>query len=710
MRLLHTIIPAIFAATTFAFPRPLSESGDPCASLATLMNQSAIVPATAALSCLKSVPFSEPEAIELISNLRLFTNFIASQGYYPTPTNPSLEIPPFNINSTINTIEFRARSGSYNNGFEFWREISLAYTGFRDGHMAFQPLCGGSAFSWYHEYPIVSIGGREIYTIVPDTQTSNSSRSTSARLGKKVTHINGQDSVEYLLEMSKIQPDLFLYFDEDVRWNGLMTWPSNTAGVFANRTHWVGEEEEKLHLTFESGEEVTVEWKAVYSGSGAFTDTKSFTAEACYLHPELYKFQSPKVAGPLLKDDPTGDKYVSEYSSVLSKIASSTEISTATTTSASITEIPTSSATTTDAPTSTVTDFPTPTTSLVGYPTPLARGPDDTLIFFPDPDNSPSVAVLRIPTFDVAENATTAWHAFLNATLTTLGSRGVSKLVIDVSDNPGGNIELPKRVMRMLFPKSLSGVVGTEPDYNFEWRYHSALAKMVRAAADDYTPNFAESRFVNLTGGNFSSIDEILGPYYDSKPDDYFTTIGIPRADLLTPDLEDLFPWKNFFEKEDVVVVSNGQCSSSCHFLVEFLMQFGVRSYALGGRGGYRNMQAVGGTKTGVIVTYDVLVLDTFKMFGDTTDQKDLPKIPATLYGSARVSMENAFRPGADEIPLFFTYTPACRKIPITKKMATDINEVWRVVKEVAWGEGQVTQCDHGDGGDGSEKSGYHGY
>ncbi|KAF8247319.1 hypothetical protein K440DRAFT_661519 [Wilcoxina mikolae CBS 423.85] len=691
MHLLHILIPAIFAATTFAFPRPPSESEDPCASLATLMNQSVIVPATAALNCLKSVPFSEPEAVELISNLRLFTNFIASQGYYPTPTNPSLGIPPFNINSTIDTIESRARSGSYNNGFEFWREVSLAYTGFRDGHMAFQPLCGGSVFSWYHEYPIVSIGGREIYTIVPDTKTSNSSGSTLARLDKKVTHINGQDSVEFLLEMSKIQRDLFLYFDEDVRWNALMTWPSNTAGVFANRTHWAGEEEEKLHLTFESGEEVTVEWKAVYSGSGVFTDTKSFTAEACYLHPELYKFQSPKVAGPLWKDDPTGDKYTSEYSSVLSKIASSTETSTATTTPVSITEIPTSSATTTDAPTSPVTDFPTPTTSLVGYPTPLARGPDDTLIFFPDPDNSPSVAVLQIPTFEVADNATTPWHAFLNATLTTLGSRGVSKLVIDVSDNPGGNIELPKRVMRMLFPKSLSGVVGTEPEYNFEWRYHSALAKMVRATADDYTPHFAESRFVNLTGGNFSSIDEILGPYYDSKPDDYFTTIGIPRANLLTPDLEGLFPWKNFFAKEDVVV-------------------FGVRSYALGGRGGYRNMQAVGGTKTGVVVNYDVLVPDTFKMFGDTTDQKDLPKFPATLYGRASLSMENAFRPGADEIPLFFTYTPACRKIPMTKEMATDINEVWRVVKKVAWGEGQRTGCDPEDSGDGGRNGRYYDY
>jgi len=78
-------------------------------------------------------------------------------------------------------------------------------------------------------------------------------------------------------------------------------------------------------------------------------------------------------------------------------------------------------------------------------------------------------------------------------------------------------------------------------------------------------------------------------------------------------------------------------------------------------------------------------------MFGDTTDQKDLPKIPATQY-SASASLENSFRLG-DDVPLFFRYTPACRRLPVTKSMATDIEEVWREVKRVAWGNG-TTGCD----------------
>jgi len=457
--------------------------------------------------------------------------------------------------------------------------------------MAFLPMCGGSAFSWYHEYPIVAVGGKEIYTIfIPPRNTSTP---IPARLDKKVTQINGKDSAQFLLEMSQTLPDLFSFFDPDVRWNGLMTsYPSNR-GSFANRTLWAGEEEEKLRLTFEGGEEVAVQWKAMYRGSGVFKDTATFAATTCYLHPDLYKFQSPKVAGPLWNKDPTGETYSIALSSVLSKISATQTFTTPAV--PSLTDIPTTTPTNTLPPTTTA--LPTPTTSLRGYPTPLYRGPDDTLIFYPDPDNTPTLAVLRIPTFSVFSNATALWDTFLNATLTTLGTSGVTKLLIDVSANPGGNVNLPKRVLRMLFPNTVSSVPGTIPEYEFEWRYHSAMEKMLRATTDAFTPQFDDGRIVNRTGGNFS-IDEVVGPYFDPKPKDYFTVRGIPRDDLLTAEDVGDFPSRDFFKKEDVVVVSNGQCSSSCHFFVEFLMQFGVRSYVLGGRGGGGKMQAVGGTKT----------------------------------------------------------------------------------------------------------------
>jgi len=555
-----------------------------------------IVSATSALDCLKSVPFSEPQALEFITSLRLFSNFAAHQAYYRSPINPVLEIPEFDINGIISTIESRAKSAYYRNGWEFWREVSLAYTKFRDGHGMFNAVCGGSAFLYWHEYPIVSVGGREIYTITfPYTLSSNSTR--TAKLDRKVTHINNQPAVQFLLDMSQTLPDLSNYFDPDARWNSLMwNYPMGQSSTFTNRTLWSGEAEEKLQLTFEGGEEVVVEWKAGvpatadYSG---FNDTASFAKIVCYLDPAQYELYSPKIAGPVWKKDPSGET----FSSMLSSLVSTAEPSTATS------GIPqSSSVTTTDIPLSTATAITTSTTSLTGYPTPFARGPEDSLVVFPDPDMSPSVAVLRIPTYEFGNTSTEStpeWDIFLQKTITELGESGVKRLLIDVSGNGGGRARLAKRTMRMIFPESFHGV-GHEPEIHFRWRYHSALAKIFKAVPEKPFISDYDGRgtFRTLQGRNFSSVEDILGPYYNSQVDDYFTSEAIPARNLLTPEDDGVFPRKNYWRTQDVIIISNGLCSSTCHFFVELMEQLGVRSYAIGGRPGHIPMQAVGGTKS----------------------------------------------------------------------------------------------------------------
>ncbi|KAF8247296.1 hypothetical protein K440DRAFT_661505 [Wilcoxina mikolae CBS 423.85] len=691
-------ITAIFVASSIAVPTPVAApkeappKTDACAVLASNFNQSNIVTASSALDCLKSVPFAEPQALEFITSLRLFTNFAAHQAYYRSPINPVLEIPEFDINDTISTIESRAKSGYYQNGWEFWREVSLAYTQFRDGHGSFNAVCGGTAFLYWHDYPIVSVRG-EIYTITfPYRFGSNSTR--TAKLDRKVTHINNQPAVEFLLDMAQTLPDLSDYFDPDTRWNALMWTSVDRSSTFTNRTFWAGEEEEKLQLTFDGGEEVVVEWKAGMPASadyiGQFNDTASFAEVVCYLNPAEYKLYSPTIAGPVLQKDPSGDT----FNSMLSSVLSTAEPSTATS------GIPqSSSVTTTDIPLVTATATATSTTtSLTGYPTPISRGPEDSLVVFPDPDMSPSVAVLRIPTYEVGNGTSESfpeWDAFLNRTITVLGESGVKRLLIDVSGNGGGYAKLAKRTMRMIFPGSFPGA-GHEPEIHFRWRYHSAMVKIFNAVPEkpfssDYD---ARGHFRTLQGGNFSSVDDILGPYYNSQVDDYFTSEGIASRDLLAPEDDGVFPSKNYWRAQDIVIISNGLCSSTCHFFVELMEQMGVRSYAIGGRPGHIPMQAVGGTKSGVVTEYTSLVVDSFRLLGDTSNYTDLPKLPATNF-RGRTSVETLFRPGSEEIPLFFTFTPACKKVPLTREMATDIRAVWRTVKRLAWSDyGDATGCD----------------
>ncbi|KAF8530886.1 hypothetical protein BDD12DRAFT_903524 [Trichophaea hybrida] len=694
-RLPQLAIIALFVGGSLAAPKPVaapksaSAGEDPCTVLASLLKHSRVTSATAALNCLRSVPFSKPQALELIANLRLFSRFAASQAYYRSPINPALEIPEFDINDTISTIESRAKTGYYQNGFEFWRAVSLAYANFRDGHMRSDPYCGGKIFYWYHNYPIVAIG-QEIYTIIfPGTVGTNSTH--TPRLGRKVTHINRQPSVQFLLELSRTLPDLSESVDPDTRWNALMENYPVRRGQFALRSLWGGEEEEQLLLTFEGAEEEVVEWQAWLGDATllGFNDTTSFANTVCYVNPAVYELWSPKIAGPVWKKDPSGKTFNSMLSSVLSPAASSSATS----------EVPQSTnATTTNIPSiSSTPSATTPTISLVGYPTPLARGPDDTLVFFPDPDKSPSIAILRIPSYQVWGATLLEWDIFLNNTLTQLGESGIKRLLIDVSGNGGGSVKLAKRTVHMIFPESFQGV-GHEPEYYIRWRYHSALVKIFQAPATPYTIDFnGRGSFTTLQGRNFSSANDILGPHYNPRVKDYFTAEGIPTRDLLTPQDEGVFPRKNYWRTQDVVIISNGLCASACHMFTELMEQMGVRTYAIGGRPGYRMMQAVGGTKSGILNTYESVVVETFRLFGDTSNYTDFPKFLATSFW-IETSLENIFRPGAEETPLFFTFTPACKKVPITKEMVTDVTEVWRAVKKLAWAEnGDATGCDHGD-------------
>jgi hypothetical protein len=575
------------------------------------------------LKCLRSVPFSKPHAIDLVENLRIYTKFIGGQAYFRTPLLPKLEIPTFNINDTLDTIESRVNSGYYKNGFEFWRAVALAYSGFRDGHITFFPLCSGTMFIYTHDHPIVAIsnkanGEREIYTVnttIPTNSTSSTdptvsinSTSTSGkpRLQNKVKSINGVPAVEFLLKMSNSLPEaVFQFLDPDARWNTLMeNYPSNPgSGKFAFRLFFAGEEEEKLVLTFESKKQVTVEWRAElrpeYATLGPFNSTKSFTDTICYLDPKFYELMLPNVAGPMFKADPSGTSWSSMVSSVLSTSAVATPTPTASlinpiTSDATSTAVSTSTSAITTSSTPPNGTYVTPTSSIIGYPTPVSRGPIDSLVHFADPDSDTSVAILRIPTFNLFNNEVAAWDRYFNSTLTKLADSGTKKLLLDVSGNPGGLAKLGKRAIRMLFPDKFHD--NKEPEQYVNWRYHSGLVKLLKAEVEPES-TFDEGNFANLMGVNYTSLDQYLGPYYNPKFKDSFTAMSLLTRDMLKDADKGYFPRKSFWKKEDVVVVSNGLCSSTCHNLVELLTQIGVRSYAIGGRPSRKNMQAVGGTK-----------------------------------------------------------------------------------------------------------------
>lgn len=554
----------------------------------------------AALECLRNIPFSKTEALDLIDNMRIFTHFVPSQAYYTTDTLPWLELPVFNVNKSIGEIEERAKSGYYKNGYDFWHAIELVYTNFRDGHMAFRPTCGGFAFLYFHEHGIVSVGtesggDREIWTV------EESKNSTVPKLLKQIAKINGLAAVDYLLDLANYLPEL-TYLDPDTRWNALMSeWPSGrTSNRFRSRSYWRGAEAEKLVLEYADGTKLNIKWKANFQRSKfpEFDSTDSLVKKICYASDKYVALWAPSASAEEVKKNPRGAKYKELKSATqLSYIKLQTDEQEDATGSKGISEEDATKSKDISEEDATAASgaFTPRTTPLYGYPEPEDRGPNDALVWYLDPDDE-TVAILHIPTFGVTD--IDPWESFFHSTLEGLHSNGIKKLIVDVSGNGGGNAILGKRSTRMFFPEDFNGE--GEPDQYAQLRYHPALSKIMRGEVDDKFAKedfFDEDKFSSLKNENMT-LDELLGPYTNKRVNDYFTAMSLYKRDIVTAeDFTNYFDHKNYWKKEDVIIVTNSRCSSTCHNFVELMGQVGVRSFAFGGRPGYEAMQSVGGTK-----------------------------------------------------------------------------------------------------------------
>jgi hypothetical protein len=653
---------------------------------------------TEALSCLKSVPFDKALALDLTTSWRLFFDFYSMQAWFKQPQHAELDLPVFDITAAIDQIEAKVRKGDYDNGFQFMREVAIASLQFYDGHTSFVPICAGPRFAYYHDYTLMSIGSsadgeREIWSV------DMTEPGMPPKFQTQVKKINGFPAADYLVELSRTLPDLALYGlqDPDARYNGLFAeWPAQTSGSFAQRSFFAGEEEEKLNITFADGKTVDVEWKASFTEPYVGIFNESSFQRICYNTPVEMSFFEPSFAGPMLLGHTSEASYNSITSSLFSVLTATlvpTTVPTATTTptvTADIEERQEPTATATPSATA-VDEEPSDAATLVGFPEPLSSALNITA--FDDPDGDSEVGIITMPTFDPAGlNNGEEWSTVLNDTIANFTLAGKKRLILDITGNGGGIGLLAKKTARILFPAEFDG--SGEPDYYLNNRYTPALDKMFRSNYSGYY--FDEALLFSKLDGENITTDEVLGPYYNKHVNDSFTKITLWKEDQ--NDTDGNFGSIATYKKEDVIVIGNGACGSTCHNFMELMERIGVRSYAYGGRPGKKHMQSVGGTKGGTVLDYIPFIKETFYTLGDTTNHTDVPKFTRTRMASGRVGMENQFRLGATDtataVPLYFVWTPACKKIPLTREMATDVTEIWKYAKNAAWKDGKALACD----------------
>lgn len=304
--------------------------------------------------------------------------------------------------------------------------------------------------------------------------------------------------------------------------------------------------------------------------------------------------------------------------------------------------------------------------------------------------------------------------AFINAAK----AAGKKKLIVDVQANGGGTILQGYDLFKQLFPQ-------VDPYGATRFRAHEAL-NLIGEEVSWYSGQFPRSLELNDTvlniistaynyrtdidvnGDNFDSWPDKYGPQtFGPGPDNFTNIIRWNLSDVLTPlnsggiEVSGYNNRSNIttqpFAAEDIVVVTDGYCASTCAIFSELMRQQGGVNYImLGGRPNTDVVQAVGGVKGTNSFPWDY-ILDSAELpfiiqhyhdedyYSNTAlgNYSDLPLYRAISFV---VNARDGYREGDQtNTPLQFRYEPADCRIYFTPAMAVDQTAMWKSVADSAF-------------------------
>lgn len=370
------------------------------------------------------------------------------------------------------------------------------------------------------------------------------------------------------------------------------------------------------------------------------------------------------------------------------------------------------------APSTSTPPTPTPTSTHVeGYPYPIVKHFYDYVAgYFLNGTGYEDVAVLAITAFEaVGPNAPAdsnqtveqlEMQRVVSVFLNACAKAGKKKLVIDVSANGGGDVYSGFDTFAQLFPPTPDLWSGSR------LRDHPAMYAIGETAFLVQGYEADEDALIGFTddasGQPFPDWDSVYGPQL---------VAGQDVTNLLTTNFtadQNGFYVTGFdpnnppeftapvFAPEDIIVVSDGFCASTCSIFTGLLMrQAGVRTIALGGRPLNLPMQAIGGVKGAQAEEWPFLqevlegvgeaavqanqtqVLEKYEAYLPSLD--DPPLLPA-LASSGGFNYRNAYKQDdQDGYPLQFVYEAANCRLFYTQEMIVNVTNVWTRAVDIAW-------------------------
>ncbi|KAK3935493.1 hypothetical protein QBC46DRAFT_397395 [Diplogelasinospora grovesii] len=685
---LLTILALAVSATCSA--APATAGGAPCAQISRAYQQWAAnggkgifagIPGQTAYDCLRSMPFRPDLALRFIDEWTTYlTQFHSTLELLKRPPRGYMS-PSVDLMHGFDKIRKRVGAGHYTSQFDFDTDVKTLLARANDGHLQ-AALCSLQLIHFDRGLPLVSVSedGRQlpyIYTYHDAELKANGVQTVSP-----VVEINGVDAVYYLEANIGI---LLGFQDPDTRYNRLFPSPTaNFSGAYSGGA-WTSHEGlwpgvAASVLKFANGTKTTVETTASWSqpnGPMVYASGEALFNAACL----------PNANNTLLG---TGMGTFRVPFQITTQVNHNYTI-------------PGSG-------------------PAAPYPDPVARDPHDRIrgYYLTDPRFS-DVAVLQVPHFRVGKTGGVDFARTASEFLTRAAMvDGKTKLLLDLSGNDGGHVAPGFNLFRLLFPDrpiySATRFRATELVDIMGRVFSAAYGADYRGELPLDPPLIANAAVGPDQKHIFQAWDGLYGPteilginmsalyaHFDlntasSETDPIAGFGGVP---LNTTRL---------FKQEDIVIVTDGHCASTCALLAGLLKKEGVRSIAFGGRPRKGRMQAVGGVKGGQYWSFSTIssyIAKALELAGDILPPEQLARLrelapppPSNFslklgpYGESSVNFRDAYADydGDTLTPRQFVYEPADCHLFFTAENIIWPGTTWVAAAEAMFGNGSCAQ------------------
>lgn len=629
-----------------------------------------------AYACLKSVPIDNDAATDTLKSVKNMVEWQSTLSYLKNPPKGYGD-QGVDIQQGLDDISKKISDGDYDNEFDFETDIATLFAKAHDGHLTFSGMAHtGGAFTWRRDRQIALISGSEdgkgdpkIWSIRDFNHTSNGNVKPSA-----ISQINGKDAMQFIKDESMGTT----YHDPDSRYNSMFYMqPAENYGFFANPRFYPGG---TVNVTFENGT------SSEFTNSAVVNDPESWRGVK-----DGQDFYDAFISPPdLTRKSTAAQKRSLNHHNVPRNVEYPRE--------AELNRrwVP------------------------WAYPTAIVEHKSDDVKlagYFVD-SGAGKVGVLMVQTFSVeADNGDNAeareFQNVVQEYISQAKDQKVDKHIIDIRTNGGGKILLGYDMFLQFFPNE-------HPQLQSRWRGHqgselfgnklSSIKTMNVSNGNLYTSPFNFHSYISGNDEEFADFKAMYPPekFYDDSFTDllkYNLSDPIETSDdtyavgiSMTGYLDRANFTEQPFKPENIVLLSDGICASTCSLFTELMVQqAGVKTLAVGGVPGTGPMQVVGGTKGSMLLPAEYLqqmsasVIRNYASSPDeATEWRDFLPMPFSIaVSSAGVNFQDNIRKGLEKggVPTQFLNDTASCRIYYEPSMYLNVSALWSTAAEVAFGK-----------------------